>query len=137
LTTPDGSVTEEWRSATEHSLVFSAPEAEQRFARLDAEARRLDALVPPYSGNEWLTLQFSRSSKLFPPPLPWLIAGLAAWLWRRPARPGLAACLGAAGLGVVVFQALAIYSIVEFAIPVAPAFVVVGSAGLLGERRTR
>lgn len=137
LTTPDGSVTEEWRSATEHSLVFTTQEAQQRFARLDAETRRLDALVPPYSGNEWLTLQFSRSSKLFPPPLLWLVAGLVAWLWRRPARPGLAACIGAAALGVIVFQGLAIYSIVEFAIPVAPAFVVVGSAGLLGERRTR
>jgi hypothetical protein len=137
LTTPDGSVTEEWRSPTEHSLVFASPEAQQRFARLDAESRRLEALVPPYSGNEWLTLQFSRSSKLFPPPLLWLIVGLVAWLWRRPARPGLAACIGAAGLGVVAFQALAIYSIVEFAIPVAPAFVVVASAGLLGERRTR
>ena len=137
LTTPDGSVTEEWRSATEHSLVFSSSEAQQRLARLDAEARRLGALVPPYTGDEWLTLQFSRSSKLFPPPLLWLVVGLVAWLWRRPARPGLAACIGAAGVGVVVFQALAIYSIIEFAIPVAPAFVVVGAAGVLGERRTR
>jgi hypothetical protein len=136
-TTPDGSVTEAWTSATDHSLVFSSPEAEQRFARLEAATGRLDLLVPPYPGNAWLTLQFSRSSKLFPPPLLWLIVGLVAWLWRRPAQPGIAVCIAAAGLCIVAFQALAIYSIIEFAIPVAPAFVVVGSAGLLGQRRTR
>ena len=32
------------------------------------------------------------------------------------------------------FQALAIYTIIEFAVPVAPAFVVLGTAGLVGTR---
>ena len=85
-TTPDGSITEVWTSPTDHSLVFSTPEAQRRFEELDAESGRLSALVPPYPGNAWLTLQFSRSSKLFPPPLSWLGVGIVAWLWRRPAR---------------------------------------------------
>jgi hypothetical protein len=136
-TTPDGSITEVWTSPTDHRLVFSTREAEQRFAGVEAESGRLGALVPPYPGSAWLTLQFSRSSKLFPPPLLWLVVGLAAWLWRRPARSGLAACIALAALGVVAFQALAIYSIIEFAIPVAPAFIVFGAAGLVGRRHTR
>jgi hypothetical protein len=134
-TTPDGSVTEIWTSPTDHGLHFSTASAQRRFGEVDAESNELDALVPPYPGSSWLTLQFSRSSKLFPPPFLWLAVGLVAWLWRRPARSGLAACLAGAALLLVVFQALAVYSIIEFAIPVAPALVVFGASGLVGDRR--
>jgi hypothetical protein len=133
-TTPDGSITEVWTSATDHRLVFSSPEGQRRFAALEAESDRLDALVPPYAGNAWLTLQLSRSSKLFPPPLLWVVVGIVAWLWRRPARAGLAVVIALGAVLVVSFQALAIYAIVEFAIPVAPALVVFGAAGLAGDR---
>jgi hypothetical protein len=134
-TTPDGSVTEIWTSPTDHGVHFSTTSAQRRFGEVDAEANELDALVPPYPGSSWLTLQFSRSSKLFPRPLLWLVLGLVACVWRRPARSGLAACFAGAALLVVAFQALAVYSIIEFAIPVAPALVVFGAAGLLGDRR--
>ena len=90
--------------------------------------------MPPYQGNDWLTLQFSRSSKLFPPPVLWLVAGLVGLVVRRPKQLGLALALAGAALLVVAFQALAIYTIVEFAIPVAPAFIVLGAAGLVGTR---
>lgn len=136
-TTPDGSVTEVWTSATDHGLVFSDPSAARRFAAIDAEAADLHVLVPPYPGSSWLTLQFSRSSKLFPPPLLWLLVGLVGWAWRRPAHAALAAALAGAALLVVSFQALAVYSIIEFAVPVTPALVVLGAAGLVGERRDR
>ena len=134
-TTPDGSIAEVWTSPTDHSLVFSTPEGQRRFEELEAESGRLSAHVPPYPGSAWLTLQFSRSSKLFPAPLLWLGVGIVAWLWRRPARGSLAAALAGAALVVVSFQALAIYSIIEFAVPVAPALIVFGAAGLVGVRR--
>jgi hypothetical protein len=47
---------------------------------------------------------------------------------------GLALTLAAAALLVVAFQGLAIYTIVEFAVPVAPAFILLGAAGLVGMR---
>ncbi|HEX2434141.1 MAG TPA: hypothetical protein VHI55_09365, partial [Gaiellaceae bacterium] len=134
-TTPDGSITEVWTSATDHGVVFADPRDQRRFGEVDAAANRLDALVPPYPGSRWLTLQFSRSSKLFPPPLLWLVVALVAWIWRRSAHAALGGCLALGGLLVVAFQALAVYSIIEFAVPVAPALVVFGAAGLLGERR--
>jgi hypothetical protein len=105
--------------------------------RYDEDGRNAAALmaeVPPYDGNEWLTLQFSRSSKLFPPPILWLLAGLVGVVVRRPKRRGLALLLAGAALLVVVVQALAIYTIVEFAVPVVPALVVLGAAGLVGTR---
>jgi hypothetical protein len=46
----------------------------------------------------------------------------------------LAGALALGALLVVSFQALAIYSIIEFAVPVAPALVVFGAAGLVGNR---
>jgi len=46
-TTPDGSVREVWTSATDHGVVFADPRAQRRFADVDADSARLDALVPP------------------------------------------------------------------------------------------
>jgi hypothetical protein len=134
-TTPDGSIRERWTSATDHGLVFADPRDARRFAAVGAEAAALAAEVPPYAGSEWLTRQLSRSSKLFPPPVLWLLVGVAGLALRRPARSALALAMGSGALLVVTFQALAVYSIIEFAVPVAPALVVLGAASLVGERR--
>ena len=69
-----------------------------------------------------------------PPPILWLVAGLVGLVVRRPQRSGLALALAGAALLVVGFQALAIYTIIEFAIPVAPALIVLGATGLVGAR---
>jgi hypothetical protein len=133
-TTPDGHIREVWTSPVDHSRVFATAEMQRRYDEMAGDAAALLADVPPYHGSTWLTLQFSRSSKLFPPPLLWLVAGLAGVLVRRPTRSGLALTLAAAALLVVVSQALAIYTIVEFAVPVAPALIVLGAVGLVGTR---
>lgn len=133
-TTPDGHLRERWTSAVDHVLVFATPEMQRRYDEVGRRAGALIAEVPPYPGNAWLTLQFSRSSKLFPPPLVWLVVGLVGLVVRRPRWSGLALALAGAALLVVVTQALAIYTIVEFAVPVAPALVVLGAAGLVGAR---
>jgi hypothetical protein len=133
-TTPDGHIRERWTSPVDHTLVFATQEMQRRYDEDGRNAAALMAEVPPYDGNEWLTLQFSRSSKLFPPPILWLLAGLVGVVVRRPKRRGLALLLAGAALLVVVVQALAIYTIVEFAVPVVPALVVLGAAGLVGTR---
>ncbi len=131
-TTPGGHITEVWTSPTDHSLVFATEEQRRRFDAVGEDVGELLEGMPPYSGSEWLTLQLSRSSKLFPPPLLWLVVGVAALAFRRPRNGGLALALGGSALLVVTFQALAIYTIIEFAIPVAPGLIVLGAAGLLG-----
>ena len=134
-TTPDGHIRESWTSPVDHTLVFATQEMTREYDETARDAAALLAEVPPYRGNEWLTLQFSRSSRLFPPPIVWLVAGLLGVVLRRPQRLGLALVLSGAAVLVVGFQALAIYTIIEFAIPVAPALVVLGAAGLVGTRR--
>ncbi len=134
-TTPDGHITEVWTSPTDHSQVFATEAMQRRYDAIGDEVEELVETMPPYGGSEWLTLQFSRSSKLFPPPLLWLVVGVAAVIWRRPRNSGLALTLAAGALLVVAFQALAVYAIIEFAVPVAPALVVLGAAGLVGATR--
>jgi hypothetical protein len=133
-TTPDGHIREQWTSPVDHTVVFATPEMQHRFDRAARDAQALLDDLPPYAGNGWLTLQFSRSSKLFPPLVLWLAAGIVGVLFRRPERFALAVVLAGAGLLVILVQALAIYTIVEFAIPVAPAFIVFGALGLVGTR---
>jgi hypothetical protein len=60
--------------------------------------------------------------------------GLVAVLVRRPRGSLLALVLTAAALLVLLFNAAAIYAVIEFAVPVIPAFVVLGAVGLLGVR---
>ncbi len=134
-TTPDGHIREIWTSPTAHTIVLSNPRDQRHFDQIDSIRGRLTSRVPPYPGNAWLTLQFSRSSKLFPPPLLWLALGLLGLLVRRPARMLLASALVFAALILSVFNALMIYSIIEFVVPLAPALIVFGAAGLVGERR--
>lgn len=133
-TTPDGHIREVWTSPTRHDVVFDDPGDKRRYEDVRATVDRLAADVPPYSGSAWLTLQLSRSSKLFPPPLLWLVLGVVALFVRRPARAPLALALAAGALLVTVFNALTIYPIIEFAIPLMPALIVCGAAGLVGDR---
>lgn len=137
-TTPDGHIDEIWTSPTAHRVVFSTGAGQRRFVEIEAAASRLAARVPPYAGNRWLTLQLSRSSRLFPPPLAWLAAGVLGFLLRRSRGGLLAGALAGSALLLTLVNALTIYPVIEFAVPLAPALVVTGAAGLVGDpRRSR
>ena len=134
-TTPDGSITEVWTSPTDHRLVFSTPEAQRRFDGARSRERPLERARTAVSGE-----------RLVDAPVQPLVEALStsASVARRRDR-GVA--LAAAGAWFargrsgrrrpprLSFQALAVYSIIEFAVPVAPALVVFGAAGLVGQRR--
>lgn len=131
-TMPDHRIREVWTSPTAHQVVFDDPSAARRFARMNVNVARLWAKLPAYSGSASLTRQLSRSSKLYPRPALLLVVGLVALLWRRPKRAGLALALAGAASLVVLFNALTIYPIIEFAVPVVPAFVLLCAVGLVG-----
>jgi hypothetical protein len=65
----------------------------------------------------------------------WILLGAVALVARRPR--GAAALIGLAlsALAVVVLNALGLFADLHFLLPVAPAFVLLGLAALLGVRR--
>ncbi len=134
-TTPDGHIHEVWTSPTAHRVVFSTSSGQRRYDAVGVTVDRLTRRVPPYPGSSWLTLQLSRSSKLFPPGLLWLAVGLVGMSVRRPRNARVALFLALSALTVVVVSSLSIYPIIEFAVPVVPALIVFGAVGLVGERR--
>lgn len=133
-TTPDGSVREVWTSPTEHHFAFSSPERRRRFEQASREANRLGAKLPTYRPIDACRRAFNLLSRLYPRSVLWLAVGLVAVAIRRPrgSRVALALALGAAL--VILVTALAIFAVLEFALPVLPAFVLLAAVGLVGER---
>ncbi|MFL5944945.1 MAG: glycosyltransferase family 87 protein [Gaiellaceae bacterium] len=132
LWTIGGPAQEVWRSATEHSFVFTDPRDARRFAKFNRSVDRLSARIPTREGNATLIHRFNQASHAFPPLVVWLLVGLVAMLLRRPrgALVALAPCV--AGLIVIVATSLVAPSVAEYSAPVSPAFVLLAAAGLLG-----
>jgi hypothetical protein len=135
VATPDQSIYTVWTSPTEHHLVFVHPGAEARYIALH---KRMDALatdLPDRGGSPSLAHRMNQASRWYPPALVWLVFGIVAVAFRRP-RSMLALWVPSiAGLIVVVLSALGLPAEPHYSVPVAPAFVVLASAGLFGPRR--
>jgi glycosyl transferase family 87 len=135
VATPDGSIYTVWTSPTEHHLVFVHPGDEQRYERLHRRMDELAANVPGRSGSRTLAHRFNQASRWFPPPFLWLLLGIVAFLVRRP-RGALALCAPAvAGLTVIALSALGLPAEPHYAVPVAPAFVLLSAGALFAPRR--
>lgn len=136
-TTPDGSIVTVWTSATEHHLVFRRPGDEQRYEALHRRMDDLWSALPDRSGNAWLALRLNQASRWFPPPALWLALGVLGLAFRRPRGALALATPALAALVVVVLNALAIPSVPHYAVPVAPAFLLLAAGALLGSRGRR
>ena len=136
-TTPDGSIREVWTSPTEHRVVFADARDERRFEEVGEQYRLLSSGLPAYEPPEGPRRAFNLLSRLYPRALLWLVLGLAGILVRRPRHLLAAIAPALAGLLVITFTALGISTVIEFATPVYPAFVVFAAAGLAGARRPR
>jgi hypothetical protein len=135
ISRPDNSIRDVWTSATKHHFVFANPKERPRFEQIVRERDRLFAALPDRQGNAQLSLRLNQLSRWFPRPIIWIVLGLIGLAWRRPARAGTLIALGLVALLVIVFNALGLFADPHFALPVAPAFVLFGSAALLGRRR--
>ena len=135
ISRPDNSIRDVWTSATKHHFVFAKPKQRARFEQIVRERDRLFAALPDRQGNAQLSLRLNQLSRWFPRPIIWIVLGLIGLVWRRPAGASTMVALGLAALLVIVFNALGLFADPHFALPVAPAFVLFGSAALLGRRR--
>jgi hypothetical protein len=134
ISTPDGSIREVWTSATEHHIVFDDPAKEARWVANDRHVADLYAAFPDRWWSPWLGLQMDRSSKLYPPPLLWLLAGIAGIAWRRPWRWWATVAPVAGALVMLLTTVSAVWAEPAYAVPVAPAFVLFAAVALLGDR---
>jgi len=136
-TTPDNSIRTVWTSPYEHHLVFDRPEDKVRYDQLHADVERIAGGLPDRSGNRSLALALNRASRWYPPPLLWLLIGVVALVWRRPAKILALSTPAVAALVVVVMVALGAPAITHFSVPVLPAFALLMGGALFGAKRTR
>jgi hypothetical protein len=134
ISRPDYSIRDVWTSATSHHFVFAKPQQRPRFQQILRERDRLFAALPDRRGNAQLSLRLDQLSRWFPRPIIWIVVGLIGLAWRRPKGALTLVALGLAAMFVVVFNALGLFADPHFVLPVAPAFVLFGSAALLGRR---
>ena len=136
-TTARGGIYTVWTSPTERHLVFARPRDRERLDALHARMGELAENLPSRSGTAILALRLNQASRWFPPPVLWLLFGVAGLVLRRPERALALAAPALAGLVVIVLSALAIPSVPHYSVPVAPAFVLLAAGSLTGMRRRR
>jgi hypothetical protein len=135
VATPDGSIYTVWTSPTEHHLVFVHPGDELRYQQLHRRMDELAANLPDRGGSPSLAHRLNQASRWFPPPFLWLILGIAFFLIRRPKRALALWAPGVAALVVIVLSALGLPAEPHYAVPVAPAFVLLSAGALFAPRR--
>jgi hypothetical protein len=134
ISRPDNRIREVWTSPTEHHFVFDRPRDRPRFEAILRERDALFAELPDRAGNAELAHRLNQLSRWFPRPILWLVLGLVALAVRRPRRARLLVALAGSALLVIVLNALGLFADPHFALPVAPAFVLLGAGALLGPR---
>jgi Dolichyl-phosphate-mannose-protein mannosyltransferase len=137
ISRPDNCIKDVWTSATAHHFTFCKAAYKPRFEAITHELSRLFANLPDRQGNEQLALRMNQASRWYPRLIIWILVGLVALLIRRPVGTRTLVALALAALVVIVLNALGLFADPRFALPVAPAFVVLGSCALLGVPRGR
>jgi hypothetical protein len=134
ISRPDNSIRDVWTSATAHHFVFTKPRQKSRFDQIVRERDQLFAALPDRQGSSQLSLRLNQLSRWYPRPIIWIVIGLIGLAWRRPTGARTLIALGLVAMFVVVFNALGLFADPHFALPVAPAFVLLAAGALLGTR---
>ncbi len=134
ISRPDNRIREVWTSPTRHHFVFRNPRDRPRFDEIVRERDELFTDLPDREPNGELLLRFNQLSRWFPRSIIWIALGLIGLVVRRPRGAWTLVALASAALLVIVFNALGLFADPHFALPVAPAFVLLGSGALFGRR---
>jgi hypothetical protein len=135
ISRPDPRIRQVWTSPTRWHFEFEHPEDRRRFREITAEMDDLFAALPDRNGNATLALRLNQLSRWYPRPWMWIMLGLIAIGWRRPRGWPVLVALALGAFAVVLLNALGLFADLHFLLPVAPAFVLLGLAGLLGTGR--
>ena len=135
ISRPDQSIRQVWTSPTRWHFEFDHPADRVRFEEINRELATLFAALPDRAGNARLALRLNQLSRWYPRPWMWIVLGVVAIAWRRPRGWPILVVLALGAFAVVLLNALGLFADLHFLLPVAPAFVLLGLAGLLGEPR--
>jgi len=136
ISRPDQSIRQVWTSPTRWHFEFEHPQDRVRFGEITRERDSLFAALPDRDGNARLALRLNQLSRWYPRPWMWILLGLIAVAVRRPRGWPMLVVLALAAFAVVLLNGLGLFADLHFLLPVAPAFVLLGLAGLLGTRPT-
>lgn len=134
ISRPDNSIRQVWTSATDWHFEFERGSERPRFERIERRSQELFDALPDRTGNASLGLRLNQLSRWFPRPWMWIVLGLIAVVVRRPRGSPILVALTLAAFAAVFLNALGLFADLHFVLPVAPAFVLLGLAGLLGRR---
>jgi hypothetical protein len=134
ISRPDNSIRQVWTSPTEWHFEFARASERPRFERVERRTQELFDALPDRSGNARLALRLNQLSRWFPRPWMWIVLGLIAIATRRTRGWPTLVALALAAFACVLLNALGLFADLHFVLPVAPAFVLLGLAGLLGPR---
>ena len=127
-----GGVREVWYSPTGHNLVFGHPSDERRYLAFERDTYRLVGRIPTRDSMQSAVHRLNQASYRFPPPFVWLAIGAVALAVRRPRGVLAALAPSLAGLVVVAVTGAVTLAVGEYVVPVAPAFILLAAAGLVG-----
>jgi hypothetical protein len=136
ISRPDQSIRQVWTSPSRWHFEFEHPQDRVRFRQITRERDDLFAALPDRDGNARLALRLNQLSRWYPRPWMWILLGLIAVAVRRPRGWPILVALALAAFAVVFLNALGLFADLHFLLPVAPAFVLLGLAGVLGTRPT-
>jgi len=134
ISRPDNSIRQVWTSATDWHFEFARGSERPRFERIERRSQELFDALPDRTGKASLALRLNQLSRWFPRPWMWIVLGLIAIVVRRPRGSPILVALTLAAFAAVFLNALGLFADLHFVLPVAPAFVLLGVAGLLGKR---
>ena len=134
ISRPDNSIRQVWTSPTEWHFEFARPSERPRFERVERRTQELFAALPDRHGNARLALRLNQLSRWYPRPWMWVLLGLIAIAVRRPRGWPILVTLSLAAFAAVLLNAFGLFADLHFVLPVAPAFVLLGLAGLVGGR---
>jgi len=137
ISTPDGRFQEVWTSPTEHEIVADNAADAAHLDRMNRHVNEFVEQFPDRDASAALGRWIDRASRWFPRPAVWLAVALVALAVRRPRAIATPLVLVAAAVLVVLGTSLAVPAAAEYSTPVAPAYMLLAVAGLLGPRRPR
>jgi hypothetical protein len=137
ISRPDQSIRQVWTSGNTYKFVFLKPTQKPRFDQIIHDLNTLSNNFPQRAPNNQLEHRLNQLAHRYPPPIFWLVLGLIAIPIRRPRGTKTLVLIALAALATVLLNALGVAPSPRYMLPFAPAFILFGTAAVLGRSRRR